>query len=217
MDLQIKNVVIVVEMENTNITLIEYFDINQLIPSGGASSCSKHCTPGERAVAVPQLYRLQPRNGLQRRVSRGRLGARRSTAAHRRPSPPAAADHRCLPPPTTAAQRLSPRRGPRADGGMYGSERHPSIPCASSAAHGMATPYCVRQSFGEIGEKETEPREGTKRPLRPRYAKLQFYPLPTSGTASSRVCGTIQSQPSDEGISTVRIWYRPPSRTVKNL
>lgn len=35
MDLQIKNVVIVVEMENTNITLIEYFDINQLIPSGG--------------------------------------------------------------------------------------------------------------------------------------------------------------------------------------
>uniref|UniRef100_A0A0E0PYJ0 Uncharacterized protein n=1 Tax=Oryza rufipogon TaxID=4529 RepID=A0A0E0PYJ0_ORYRU len=154
MDLQIKNVVIVVEMENTNITLIEYFDINQLIPSGGASSCSKHCTPGERAVAVPQLYRLQPRNGLQRRVSRGRLGARRSTAAHRRPSPPAAADHRCLPPPTTAAQRLSPRRGPRADGGMYGSERHPSIPCASSAAHGMATPYCVRQSFGEIGEKE---------------------------------------------------------------
>lgn len=35
MDLQIKNVVIVVEMENTNITLIEYFGINQLIPSGG--------------------------------------------------------------------------------------------------------------------------------------------------------------------------------------
>lgn len=61
---------------------------------------------------------------------------------------------------------------------------------------------------------------GNHGPL-PRYAKIRFYPPPPPAVPpqSARAVprGTIQSQPSDEGRSTVQIWYRPLSRTVKTL
>lgn len=110
---------------------------------------------------------------------------------------------------------------------------HLSFPCAGSRG---GNPYAWAKKSSRIrtkqGEKErdgaqrereekprSDPGRKSRTPTSLRENTVLPPPPPAVPPQSARAVprGTIQSQPSDEGRSTVQIWYRPLSRTVKTL
>lgn len=108
----------------------------------------------------------------------GRLGARRSTAAHRRPSPPAAADHRCLPPPTTAAQRLSPRRDHERMEGCMDLSAIPPSPALVQPPTAWLLPIVCAKASERSGRRKQNREKEQRDPFSLATRNYNFTPSP---------------------------------------